>query len=99
VDFGAGSGHLGLAIAYLRPKCKVILVEPCEFHAEEQARQRISELGLENCTLFAAGAMLTPTQTRNRAAHSLLSWATVRCGDVCRGRGGLSVRCLSALLW
>ena len=55
VDFGAGSGHLGLCIAYLRPTCTVILVEPCEYHAQEQAKGRIAELGLINCSLYAAG--------------------------------------------
>ena len=55
VDFGAGAGHLGLLIAYLRPSCTVILVEPETYHVEEQARRRMEELGLANCRVFASG--------------------------------------------
>ena len=48
VDFGAGSGHLGLLLAYLRPDCRVILVERKEYSVL-QARARIATVALDNC--------------------------------------------------
>lgn len=51
VEFGAGSGHLGLLLAHLRPEVRVCLVEIKEYSAE-RARQRIAALGAENCRVF-----------------------------------------------
>ena len=50
VEVGAGSGHLGLLIAYLRPHCHVVLVEIKEYSCEV-ARGRISTLGLANASV------------------------------------------------
>ncbi|XP_013387274.1 glutathione S-transferase C-terminal domain-containing protein [Lingula anatina] len=51
VDFCSGGGHLGIAIAYLLPECKVILVENKE---ESIARglKRVQDLGLQNITIY-----------------------------------------------
>ena len=48
VDFGAGSGHLGLLLAWLRPQCHVVLVERKEYSAVH-GRRRIRDMGLTNC--------------------------------------------------
>ena len=55
VEVGAGSGHLGLLLAYLRPTCHVTLVEIKEYSCEV-ARARISTLGLANASV-AQGSM------------------------------------------
>lgn len=47
VDFGSGSGHLGLTIAYFFPKVSVILVERKEW-TTTVANERIADLGLTN---------------------------------------------------
>ena len=44
VEFGAGTGHLGLALAYLRPEASVVLVEARERSAAV-ARERVERLG------------------------------------------------------
>ena len=51
VEFGAGSGHLGLVIASLRPQCSVTLVE-CKQHTCEIARERIAAANLANVSVF-----------------------------------------------
>lgn len=52
VEFGAGSGHLGLAIASLRPSSQVTLLERKEY-ACQQARNRMTEAGLKNVTVIS----------------------------------------------
>ncbi|KAF7267634.1 hypothetical protein GWI33_019126 [Rhynchophorus ferrugineus] len=47
VDFCSGSGHLGLLIAYLLPKCCVILVENKE-KSLARARETVDKLKLQN---------------------------------------------------
>jgi hypothetical protein len=54
VDFGAGSGHLGLLLAWLRPDCHVVLVERKEYSAI-YGRRRISAMQLTNCEFFCGG--------------------------------------------
>ncbi|CAK0898233.1 unnamed protein product [Prorocentrum cordatum] len=51
VEFGAGSGHLGVLLAHLRPDASVVLVE-CKDYSVPVARQRIRGLGLGNCEVF-----------------------------------------------
>ena len=51
MDFGAGSGHLGLLVAFLYPDCEVVLVEPNAVRYETSI-SRAKELGLGNCTGF-----------------------------------------------
>jgi len=51
VEFGAGSGHLGLLLADVRRDCSVTLVEIKEWTCAF-ARERVSALGLTNCTVF-----------------------------------------------
>jgi len=51
VEFGAGSGHLGLLIASSRPDCTVTLVEIKEYTCD-MARERVARLGLVNCKVF-----------------------------------------------
>eukprot|EP01052_Picozoa_sp_SAG31_P028384 SAG31_NODE_2735_length_5170_cov_5.478407_3_plen_758_part_00 len=53
-DFGAGTGHLGLLLAWLRPDCHVVLVERKEYSAHH-GRSRIARLGLQNCEFFCGG--------------------------------------------
>ena len=55
VDFGAGTGHLGLLLAWLRPDCTVVLVERKPFSAHH-GRKRIAALGLLNCEFYCGGA-------------------------------------------
>lgn len=51
VEFGAGSGHLGLLIASLRPQCRVTLVEVKQ-HTCDIARGRIAAANLSNVCVF-----------------------------------------------
>ncbi|EZA51796.1 Glutathione S-transferase C-terminal domain-containing protein-like protein [Ooceraea biroi] len=47
VDFCSGSGHLGILIAYLLPRCTVILLENKE-ESLNRAKQRVQRLKLTN---------------------------------------------------
>ena len=47
VEFGAGSGHLGLIIAFLYPNCKVVLIERKEYSAN-MAKSRVNQCNLQN---------------------------------------------------
>lgn len=51
IDFCSGSGHLGLLIAVLLPKCKVTLVENKE-RSIYRALERVEKLSLTNVTLL-----------------------------------------------
>ena len=51
VEFGAGSGHLGLLVASLRPDVNVILVELKRYTCDI-ALARIEGLGLKNASVF-----------------------------------------------
>ncbi|KAH3843713.1 glutathione S-transferase C-terminal domain-containing protein-like isoform X1 [Dreissena polymorpha] len=51
VDFCSGTGHLGIIIAYLRPDCKVYLVENKE-RSLRSARDRVRQLSLGNVVLY-----------------------------------------------
>ncbi|XP_041358719.1 glutathione S-transferase C-terminal domain-containing protein-like [Gigantopelta aegis] len=51
VDFCSGGGHLGIAIAYLLPSCKVYMIENKE-ESLMKARQRMDQLRLTNVVLF-----------------------------------------------
>lgn len=51
VDFCCGSGHLGILIAYLLPKCTIILLENKE-QSLTRARNRVEEMGLQNVYFF-----------------------------------------------
>jgi len=51
VEFGAGSGHLGLLLASSRSDCSVTLVEIKEWTCQF-ARDRIADLGMTNCKVF-----------------------------------------------
>ncbi|XP_075980144.1 glutathione S-transferase C-terminal domain-containing protein homolog [Anticarsia gemmatalis] len=51
VDFCSGSGHLGILLAHLLPKCTVILLENKE-QSLHRARLRVHEMGLKNVYFF-----------------------------------------------
>ncbi|KAK7473499.1 hypothetical protein BaRGS_00035252 [Batillaria attramentaria] len=51
VDFCSGGGHLGIAIAYMLPDCKVYLVENKE-ESLLKARTRMAALNLTNVVLY-----------------------------------------------
>eukprot|EP00933_Yihiella_yeosuensis_P021836 TRINITY_DN17239_c0_g3_i1.p1 TRINITY_DN17239_c0_g3~~TRINITY_DN17239_c0_g3_i1.p1 ORF type:complete len:332 (-),score=46.25 TRINITY_DN17239_c0_g3_i1:492-1487(-) len=51
VEFGAGSGHLGILIAYQRPDVQVVMVETKDYSIPV-AQQRVDSLGLKNCKVF-----------------------------------------------
>ena len=51
VEFGAGSGHLGLLLATIRPDCSVTLVEIKEWTCNF-AQNRANALALTNCKVF-----------------------------------------------
>lgn len=50
-EFGAGSGHVGLLLAHLRPDVQVWLVEVKEY-STARAQQRIDAMGVDNCQVF-----------------------------------------------
>ncbi|XP_059408760.1 glutathione S-transferase C-terminal domain-containing protein-like [Carassius carassius] len=47
VDFCSGGGHVGIVLAYMLPKCQVILIENKE-ESLVRARERSAQLGLTN---------------------------------------------------
>lgn len=47
VDFCCGSGHLGIVLAYLLPKCTIILLENKE-QSLGRAKERVQEMRLKN---------------------------------------------------
>ncbi|XP_063225131.1 glutathione S-transferase C-terminal domain-containing protein homolog [Bacillus rossius redtenbacheri] len=49
VDFCSGSGHLGIVLAHLLPRCQVVLLENKE-ESLGRARERVARLGLPNVT-------------------------------------------------
>ncbi|KAJ4434957.1 glutathione S-transferase C-terminal domain-containing protein homolog [Periplaneta americana] len=49
VDFCSGSGHLGIVLAYLLPRCHIVLLENKE-ESLNRARQRVIKLKLTNVT-------------------------------------------------
>lgn len=51
VDFCSGSGHLGILLAHLLPKCTIILLENKE-QSLLRARNRVLEMGLKNVYSF-----------------------------------------------
>eukprot|EP00397_Hematodinium_sp_SG-2012_P009384 GEMP01009468.1.p1 GENE.GEMP01009468.1~~GEMP01009468.1.p1 ORF type:complete len:275 (-),score=57.05 GEMP01009468.1:2503-3327(-) len=51
VDFGCGTGHYGLMVAYLRPDVSVVLVEREDGRAK-MGRERMEALDLANCAFF-----------------------------------------------
>ncbi|XP_045451690.1 glutathione S-transferase C-terminal domain-containing protein homolog [Melitaea cinxia] len=51
VDFCSGSGHLGILLAYLLPKCTIILLENKE-RSLLKAKNRVHNLGLTNVNFF-----------------------------------------------
>ena len=50
-DFGAGSGHLGLLLAYRNPDIEVVLVER-KLYSVKVAEDRIRSCNLENASIF-----------------------------------------------
>lgn len=70
VDFGAGSGHVGLALAYLCPSATVYLCERKEYSLQV-AQRRIQDSGLSNVRLFSDS--LSGLQTRFDLGVSLHS--------------------------
>ncbi|XP_077984395.1 glutathione S-transferase C-terminal domain-containing protein-like [Glandiceps talaboti] len=50
VDFCCGSGHVGITLAYLLPKCQVYLVEN-KVESLDRAQSRIHNIQLKNITL------------------------------------------------
>uniref|UniRef100_UPI00358E1AA2 glutathione S-transferase C-terminal domain-containing protein n=1 Tax=Myxine glutinosa TaxID=7769 RepID=UPI00358E1AA2 len=53
VDFCSGGGHLGILLAYMLPKCRVLMVENKEASLE-RAVGRCRQLGLTNVEMFQA---------------------------------------------
>jgi hypothetical protein len=51
VDFCSGGGHLGILLAYLLPKCNLILLEN-KAESMKKAKQRINKLSLSNITFY-----------------------------------------------
>lgn len=73
VDFGAGTGHIGLALAALFPDCHVSLVEvkPVSLRI---ARERIQTAGLQNVSIYDCRA-------EHLHEHFDLGLALHVCGD------------------
>ncbi|XP_014213678.2 glutathione S-transferase C-terminal domain-containing protein homolog [Copidosoma floridanum] len=51
VDFCSGCGHLGILLAYLLPKCSVILLEN-KSESMKKAKERVAKLSLTNVTFY-----------------------------------------------
>ncbi|XP_063413306.1 glutathione S-transferase C-terminal domain-containing protein-like [Mytilus trossulus] len=51
VDFCSGGGHLGIAVAYFLPECKVYLIENKE-ESLIRAKQRIDKLNMKNVVIY-----------------------------------------------
>lgn len=51
VDFCSGSGHLGILLAHILPKCTIILLENKE-QSLLRARTRVHDMGLKNVLFF-----------------------------------------------
>ncbi|XP_058126123.1 glutathione S-transferase C-terminal domain-containing protein homolog [Anopheles ziemanni] len=51
VDFCSGTGHLGIILAYLLPRCHIYLLENKE-ESQQRAKERVVRLGLSNVTFF-----------------------------------------------
>ncbi|CAK8683809.1 glutathione S-transferase C-terminal domain-containing protein-like [Clavelina lepadiformis] len=51
VDFCCGGGHVGIVIAYMLPKCHVVLIDNKE-ESLDRARKRIKTIGLQNITIY-----------------------------------------------
>ena len=51
VDFCSGGGHLGIVLAHLLPRCRVIMVDNKE-ESVRQARRRAAQLALPNMELI-----------------------------------------------
>ncbi|XP_053663335.1 glutathione S-transferase C-terminal domain-containing protein homolog [Anopheles marshallii] len=51
VDFCSGTGHLGILLAYLLPRCTVYLLENKE-ESQQRAMERVERLALRNVVFF-----------------------------------------------
>uniref|UniRef100_A0AAG5DS82 Methyltransferase domain-containing protein n=1 Tax=Anopheles atroparvus TaxID=41427 RepID=A0AAG5DS82_ANOAO len=51
VDFCSGTGHLGIILAHLLPRCSIYLLENKE-ESQQRAMERVARLGLRNVTFF-----------------------------------------------
>lgn len=51
VDFCSGGGHLGIILAYLLPRCHVVMVDNKE-ESVRNARRRVAQLMLNNVTII-----------------------------------------------
>ena len=51
VDFCSGGGHVGVALAYLLPKCRIYLIEN-KSESLFKARERVQLLGLRNVWFY-----------------------------------------------
>uniref|UniRef100_T1J0J5 Methyltransferase domain-containing protein n=1 Tax=Strigamia maritima TaxID=126957 RepID=T1J0J5_STRMM len=51
VDFCSGGGHLGIVLAYLLPRCQIIMIDNKEESAA-RAYNRVQALGLTNAVLY-----------------------------------------------
>jgi hypothetical protein len=52
VEFGSGSGHLGILLAYRNPSLEIILIERKEYSVE-QAKARVAVAGLSNISIYS----------------------------------------------
>lgn len=52
VDFCCGSGHLGILIAYLLPRCTIILLDNNKVQSLSRARDRVHKMRMNNVFFF-----------------------------------------------
>lgn len=95
VDFGAGSGHLGLTLAYLRPHDTRVTLLERKAYACQQAQRRAVEAALQNVTVirqslheFAVESTLSPQFDLGVSLHS--------CGVLTDAVLELCLRCQAA---
>ena len=51
VDFCSGSGHIGILVAYVLPRCHVLLIDNKE-HSLLKAVERVRKLDLKNISII-----------------------------------------------
>jgi hypothetical protein len=96
VDFCSGGGHVGILLAWLLPKCQIILVENKE-ESLRRGRERVEQLRLANVTMYQCNLDYFDGQFEIGVALHACGTATDLVLSKCCGE---SLFCmLSLLLW
>ena len=84
IEFGCGSGHLGILLAYLYPKYKIILNE-CKEYSVQNCQQRIAKSMLSNIEIYNCDVRsLPPFQFMNKDNGNIFIGVGLHtCGLLC----------------